>query len=93
MTTDEGADDTPEKVTMLDLWRHISGLKGEMRGVETRLTAEVTAVRDDLKGDIEAAVAKLTDEANIIRNDLSHLAAHEDIDELKGDIKKDRQDA
>jgi len=78
-------DQPPEEVTMKDLWRHISGmegrLRGEMQGVEARLEAKMNA-----------GFEKLTEEADVIRKGMLELASHEDFRELRTEIAEVRND-
>ena len=72
---------TPEEVTMKDLWRHISGMEG-------RLNARM----DGLEMKVEAGFEKLTEEADVIRKGMLELASHEDFRELKAEIAEVRND-
>ncbi|MDH3664066.1 MAG: hypothetical protein OEU92_29305 [Alphaproteobacteria bacterium] len=60
-------DNTPEEVTLKDLWRLVSGLKGEIQGVETRLTDKIDDAKAELKGETQA-----------IREVVDTLASQED---------------
>ncbi len=44
---------------MKDLWRHISGLKGEIQGVEDRLNEKIQGVESRLNGRIDGAEERL----------------------------------
>lgn len=82
-------DDTPKEVTMQDLWRHISGLKGEIQGVETRLDAKIEASKEELQAEIGASkeelkgdIAELKGETHAIREVVDTLASQEDFAEV-----------
>lgn len=97
----EGADDQDPKVeTLQDLWRHISGmegrLRGEIQGVETRLTTKMDAGFAEVKGDIQ----ELKGETQAIRETLDTLPSEGDFQELDrkvavvaNDTKATRADA
>lgn len=78
-------DQPPEEVTIKDLWRHISGMEGRLRG-------EIHGVESRLEAKMDAGFEKLTEEADVIRKGMLELASHEDFRELKAEIAEVRND-
>lgn len=73
-----GEEQTPEAVTMKDLWRLMVGCKGELSSVRL----DIQAVEDRLSTKMDAGFQKLTEEADIIRSGMLELASHDDFDAL-----------
>lgn len=95
--TNEGdqQQDTPEELTMKDLWRALNGWRTELKevilGVEARINKKFEVV-DTRFDEAQAERALLREESDVIRKELLELASHKDFRELKGEIAEVRND-
>ncbi len=76
----------------MDLWRHISGLKGEIQGVESRLNDRIDGVEERLGAHLDNQDGQLEAIRKSVDND---MARHPDLVRVEnkvGDVAVDVRD-